>query len=155
MKDWLRIRSQASRSPAVVRISTSSNSGYGRSDLFQARRLHPRQCGCGLSLRRAGLWCEERDRPRSELGLRTDKSFAVQAAILTLRGRVAWAHDFNPNRGIGATFQTLPGASSFVNGAAQASDFALVTASAETRSCEWLVRWWCDMRGSQLTSACG
>ncbi|MBR1244453.1 autotransporter domain-containing protein, partial [Bradyrhizobium sp. AUGA SZCCT0274] len=47
---------------------------------------------------------------RSELGLRTDKSFAMQAAILTLRGRVAWAHDFNPDRGIGATFQTLPGA---------------------------------------------
>ena len=32
-------------------------------------------------------------------------------AILTLRGRLAWAHDFNPDRAIGATFQTLPGAS--------------------------------------------
>lgn len=75
---------------------------------------------------------------RSELGLRTDKSFAVQTAILTLRGRLAWAHDFNPDRGIGATFQTLPGASFFVNGAAQAADSALVTASAETK---WMNGW--------------
>ncbi len=41
------------------------------------------------------------------------------------------AHDFNPDRGIGATFQTLPGASFVVNGAAQAHDAALVTAAAE------------------------
>ena len=44
-----------------------------------------------------------------------------------------WAHDFNPDRIIGATFQTLPGASFVVNGAAQASDSALVTASAEMK----------------------
>ena len=36
---------------------------------------------------------------RSELGLRTDKSFAMQDGIFTLRGRAAWAHDFNPDRG--------------------------------------------------------
>ena len=53
--------------------------------------------------------------------------------ILTLRGRFAWAHDFNPDRSIGATFQTLPGASFVVNGAAQASDSALTTASAELK----------------------
>ena len=54
---------------------------------------------------------------RSELGLRSDKSFIVGDAILTLRGRAAWAHDFNPDRSIAATFQTLPGASFVVNGA--------------------------------------
>jgi uncharacterized protein with beta-barrel porin domain len=70
---------------------------------------------------------------RSELGIRTDKSYAMQDAILTLRGRFAWAHDFDPDRGIGATFQTLPGASFVVNGAAQASDSALTTASAEIK----------------------
>jgi uncharacterized protein with beta-barrel porin domain len=75
---------------------------------------------------------------RSELGLRTDKSYAMQDGILTLRGRVAWAHDFNPDRNIGATFQTLPGASFVVNGAAQASDSALVTASVEKK---WLNGW--------------
>ena len=72
---------------------------------------------------------------RSELGVRTDKSFAMQNGIFTLRGRAAWAHDFNPDRNIGATFQTLPGASFVVNGAAHAADSALVTASAEMK---WL-----------------
>jgi uncharacterized protein with beta-barrel porin domain len=75
---------------------------------------------------------------RSELGLRTDKSFAMQDSILTLRGRFAWAHDFNSDRVIAATFQTLPGASFVVNGAAQASDSALVTASAEMK---WTNGW--------------
>ncbi|HTA99592.1 MAG TPA: autotransporter domain-containing protein [Bradyrhizobium sp.] len=75
---------------------------------------------------------------RSELGIRTDKSFAMQNAILTLRGRFAWAHDFNPDRSIAATFQALPGASFVVNGAAQASDSALTTASAEMK---WINGW--------------
>jgi len=75
---------------------------------------------------------------RSELGLRSDKSFAMQNAVLTLRGRVAWAHDFNTDRNIGATFQTLPGASFVVNGAAQSHDAALTTASAEVK---WLNGW--------------
>jgi autotransporter-associated beta strand protein len=75
---------------------------------------------------------------RSELGVRTDKSFPMQDSILTLRGRFAWAHDFNPDRSIGATFQTLPGASFVVNGAAQASDSVLTTASAEMK---WLNGW--------------
>ena len=72
---------------------------------------------------------------RSEFGLRTDKSFVLPSAILTLRGRAAWAHDFNPDRSIAATFQALPGASFVVNGAAQARDAALTTASAEVK---WL-----------------
>ncbi len=70
---------------------------------------------------------------RSELGLRSDKSFALDDAMLTLRGRLAWAHDFAPDRSIGATFQALPGASFVVNGAAQAADSALTTASAELK----------------------
>ncbi|HEV2156298.1 autotransporter domain-containing protein [Bradyrhizobium sp.] len=70
---------------------------------------------------------------RSELGLRTDKSFALNDAIVTLRGRAAWAHDFNADRNIAATFQALPGSSFVVNGAAQAHDAALTTASAEVK----------------------
>ena len=68
---------------------------------------------------------------RSELGVRGDRSFALNEAILTLRGRAAWAHDFNADRNVAATFQALPGASFVVNGAAQAHDAALTTASAE------------------------
>lgn len=76
---------------------------------------------------------------QSELGFRTDRSYAlVDGAVLTLRGRAAWAHDFNPNRSASATFQALPLASFVVNGAAQASDAALTTASAEVA---WASGW--------------
>jgi autotransporter-associated beta strand protein len=71
--------------------------------------------------------------PRSEIGVRTDKSWAMPVSIFTLRGRFAWAHDYNDGRSIGATFQTLPGASFVVNGAAQTPDKALTTASAEVK----------------------
>ncbi len=69
--------------------------------------------------------------PRSELGLRSDKSFAISDAILTLRGRAAWAHDTNTDRSATATFQALPGASFVVGGASPAANAALTTASAE------------------------
>ncbi|MGC1564275.1 MAG: autotransporter domain-containing protein, partial [Bradyrhizobium sp.] len=70
---------------------------------------------------------------RSELGFRTDQSWALADGILTLRGRLAWAHDFDPDRSIAATFQSLPGASFVVSGAAQAANSALATASVETK----------------------
>jgi autotransporter-associated beta strand protein len=70
---------------------------------------------------------------RSELGIRTDKSFVMPDSVLTLRGRFAWAHDYNPDRSIAATFQALPGASFVVGGAVQASDAALATASIERK----------------------
>jgi autotransporter-associated beta strand protein len=69
--------------------------------------------------------------PRAELGLRSDKSFALDGALLTLRGRAAWAHDTNPERSAQATFQSLPGASFVVNGAVAARNSALTSASAE------------------------
>ncbi|MET4318846.1 autotransporter domain-containing protein [Bradyrhizobium sp. RT5a] len=72
---------------------------------------------------------------RSELGLRTDKSYAMQNGVLTLRGRAAWAHDYNPGRAVTALFQTLPGTSFVVNGAQVDADSALVSASAEMK---WL-----------------
>ena len=75
---------------------------------------------------------------RSELGLRTDRSFALPDSVLTLRGRLAWAHDLDPDRSIAATFQSLPGASFVVNGASQAHDSALTTASVEMK---WLNGW--------------
>lgn len=72
---------------------------------------------------------------RSELGLRTDKSYAMQNGVLTLRGRAAWAHDYNPSRAVTALFQTLPGTSFVVNGAKVDADSALVSGSAEMK---WL-----------------
>jgi uncharacterized protein with beta-barrel porin domain len=75
---------------------------------------------------------------RSELGVRTDKSYAMQNGVLTLRGRTAWAHDFDPDRSIAATFQALPGASFVVNGASQAQNSLLSSASAEMK---WMNGW--------------
>ncbi len=69
--------------------------------------------------------------PRTELGVRSGKSFTVNDALLTLRGRAAWARDFNPDTAAWASFQALPGASFVVNGAAGARDVALTTVSAE------------------------
>jgi autotransporter-associated beta strand protein len=73
--------------------------------------------------------------PRSELGLRTDKSYALTNAVLTLRTRTAWAYDYNTTRAVGATFQSLPGASFVVNGATPAHNSALTSATAEVK---WL-----------------
>ncbi|MDA9434389.1 hypothetical protein XH88_21805 [Bradyrhizobium sp. CCBAU 51627] len=70
---------------------------------------------------------------RSEIGYRTDKSFLIPTGVLTLRGRLAWAHDFSTERNIAATFQSLPVSSFVVNGAAQAADLALTTASIEMK----------------------
>ncbi|WP_249157834.1 autotransporter domain-containing protein [Bradyrhizobium sp. KB893862 SZCCT0404] len=75
---------------------------------------------------------------RTELGLRADRSFAAAGGVMTLRGRLAWAHDFNPDRTVGAVFQTLPGSAFVVNGAAQARDSALTTASVQMN---WMNGW--------------
>lgn len=83
-----------------------------------------------LGICRAGAVCGQQQQ-RFRAGL-------VREGILTLRGRLAWAHDDNPDRSIAATFQALPGASFVVNGAAQAPDSALTTASAEMK---WTNGW--------------
>lgn len=68
---------------------------------------------------------------RTELGIRTAKSFAMDDAILTLRGRMAWAHNFDTDRSATAVFQALAGASFEVNGAGQAENSLLTSTSAE------------------------
>ena len=68
---------------------------------------------------------------RTELGLRGDKSWAMAEGLLTIRGRAAWAHDYNSDRNISAAFQSLPGSTFIVNGAQPARNAALTSASAE------------------------
>jgi uncharacterized protein with beta-barrel porin domain len=70
---------------------------------------------------------------RSEIGLRADKSFVLERALVTLRGRAAWAHYFDDSRALTANFQTLAAPVFVVTGAAQAQDAALVSASAEVK----------------------
>src|SRR5262245_15391194 len=54
-------------------------------------------------------------------------------AALTMRARVAWAHDWVSDPTLAALFQTLPGASFVVNGATPAKNSALTSAGAELR----------------------
>jgi autotransporter-associated beta strand protein len=68
---------------------------------------------------------------RSELGLRSEKAIMYADSTLMLRGRLAWAHDFNTDRNVAATFLALPGSGFVVNGASPAADTALTTISAE------------------------
>jgi autotransporter-associated beta strand protein len=71
---------------------------------------------------------------RSELGARFDRVLAVYTnAVLALRGRVAWAHDWVSDATLVPVFQTLPGASFIVNGALPVKDSALVSAGGELR----------------------
>jgi uncharacterized protein with beta-barrel porin domain len=71
---------------------------------------------------------------RSELGARFDRVLAVyQNAVLALRGRVAWAHDWVSDPTLTPLFQALPGASFIVNGATPAQNSALASAGGELR----------------------
>src|SRR5262249_33241261 len=71
---------------------------------------------------------------RSELGARFDRLLLLNPdAALTMRARVAWAHDWVSDPTLAALFQTLPGASFVVNGATPAKNSALTSAGAEYR----------------------
>jgi autotransporter-associated beta strand protein len=69
---------------------------------------------------------------RTELGVKAEQSFAQADSVVTLRGRLAWAHDYNTDRNVQAAFLTLPGSAFVVNGAQPAADTALASLSAET-----------------------
>jgi outer membrane autotransporter protein len=69
---------------------------------------------------------------RSELGARFDRAVAVDPnAVLTLRARLAWSHDWITDPSLAAVFQALPGAGFIVNGATPAKNSALASAGAE------------------------
>jgi outer membrane autotransporter protein len=71
---------------------------------------------------------------RSELGARFDRVLALYTnAVVALRARVAWAHDWVSDPTLTPLFQTLPGASFIVNGATPARDCVLASAGAEYR----------------------
>jgi autotransporter-associated beta strand protein len=71
---------------------------------------------------------------RSELGARFDRVLAVYSnAVLALRGRVAWAHDWVSDPTLTPLFQALPGASFVVNGAVLPQNSALASAGGELR----------------------
>jgi uncharacterized protein with beta-barrel porin domain len=69
---------------------------------------------------------------RSELGSWFDWNIPIDhgAATLQLLARTAWAHDFWSDPSMTAAFQSLPGSSFTVTGAAPASDLLLASAGA-------------------------
>ena len=68
---------------------------------------------------------------RSELGARFDDLQVIDGMPVVLRARVAWAHDWVSNPALGAVFESLPGASFVVNGAAPPPDSALASLGAQ------------------------
>ncbi|MFZ0610293.1 MAG: autotransporter outer membrane beta-barrel domain-containing protein, partial [Xanthobacteraceae bacterium] len=68
---------------------------------------------------------------RSELGARADDLMTIDTMPLILRARVAWAHDWVSNTALGAVFQTLPGSTFTVNGAAVPTNSALLSAGGQ------------------------
>jgi outer membrane autotransporter protein len=71
---------------------------------------------------------------RSELGARFDRLLpATPSAVLALRAKLAWAHDWVSDPTLAAAFQALPGASFIVQGATPAKNSALTSAGLELR----------------------
>jgi T5SS/PEP-CTERM-associated repeat protein len=104
---------------------------------IQAQSFHtPRYTESGVIPNGFGLTFNGRDATdtRSELGARFDRVLAVYSnAVLALRGRVAWAHDWVSDPTLTPLFQALPGASFIVNGALLPQNAALASAGGELR----------------------
>ena len=64
---------------------------------------------------------------RSELGARFNDLQVIDGMPVLLCARVAWAHDWVSNPALGAVFESLPGASFVVDGAAPPADSALTS----------------------------
>ncbi|WP_262048163.1 autotransporter outer membrane beta-barrel domain-containing protein [Bradyrhizobium sp. Bra78] len=70
---------------------------------------------------------------RTELGLRTSASFALFSSVMSLRGRLAWAHDFSAGQAMPAAFQPLPAQRFVTGGTALARNAALTGVAIELR----------------------
>ncbi|MBV8422672.1 MAG: autotransporter domain-containing protein [Hyphomicrobiales bacterium] len=78
---------------------------------------------------------------RTELGARFDRLLLLNPeAALTLRARVAWAHDRVSDPSLAPVFQALPGASFVVNGATPAKNSALTRRRASPRQRRCIAR---------------
>jgi uncharacterized protein YhjY with autotransporter beta-barrel domain len=106
---------------AAIQTQSFHTPGYSESDLT----------GGGFAL---GYNSRNASDTRSELGARFDRLLLLNPeAALTMRARLAWAHDWVSDPTLAALFQTLPGASFVVNGATPAKNSALTSAGAELR----------------------
>jgi outer membrane autotransporter protein len=107
---------------AAVQVQSVSTPGYAEAAIFGSNQF--------------ALAYQSRTTTdtRTELGAWADtRTMLANGTSLTLRGRAAWVHDFDPDRRVSALFQTLPGAAFSVDGAPAPQDAALVSAAAELR----------------------
>jgi uncharacterized protein with beta-barrel porin domain len=83
---------------------------------------------------------------RTELGFWNTRAIPlIDGAVLSLRTRTAWAHDFWSGPSVVASFQSLPGSNFTVTGAVPVSDSALFLAGAEIKYRNgWSVAGWFD-----------
>jgi len=100
---------------AAVQAQDFRTPGYSEVDLT----------GGGVGLSYASMNATD---VRTEIGSRFDDPTFVGGMPLILRARVAWAHDFVNNPSLSAAFESLPGSSFIVNGAAIPHDWALTSA---------------------------
>jgi outer membrane autotransporter protein len=71
---------------------------------------------------------------RTELSVWLDKTLPLDnSKVLALRAQAAWANDHSDHQGVDAAFQSLPASTFTVNGAAAATNLALLTAGTELR----------------------
>jgi uncharacterized protein with beta-barrel porin domain len=103
---------------AAVQAQSFHTPSYGETDLS----------GGGLGLNFNAMNTTD---TRGELGMRFADMTAVDGMPLSLRAKLAWAHDWVDNPALDAVFQTLPGSSFVVDGAPLPSDSALVSLGAE------------------------
>jgi outer membrane autotransporter protein len=105
--------------------------------VVQAQNFHtPTYSETDVSGGGFGLTYNSRDASdtRSELGARFDRQFLLNwNAVLSLRGKIGWAHDWISDPNLLPTFEALPGASFIVQGAMPAKNSVLTSAGAELR----------------------
>jgi outer membrane autotransporter protein len=70
---------------------------------------------------------------RTELGARFDKRLVTDAGLLTLFGRLAWAHDNTDDPTLNTTLAASPATTFVVNGTQPASNLALVAVGADLK----------------------
>src|SRR5207248_1523550 len=99
-------------------FSVGNGLGSGRSDLFQAGAYARHTMGAAYVAAALAYGWQD---------VTTNRTVTL-AGLDQLQARF---HDYANDRSIGATFQSLPGASFVVNGAAQQADKALTTLAAE------------------------
>lgn len=106
---------------AAVQTQAFSTPGYSERDVTGS--------GLGLSYAARTAWAT-----RGELGARFDRVSALDpGTMVTLRGKLGYAHDWVGDPTLAATFQALPAASFVVTGAAPARDSLLASSGLEVQ----------------------